>query len=206
MDTSSLSKYDIIIAVDKSGSMVTSAKSTGGVSRWQAAREATVALATEAAKYDDDGITVAVFAGGLKEYKNINDGPTKANKIFDENSPSGSTDTAKVIKYYADAYLAGRAKGEVKPVILAIITDGIPDDEAAVVREIVGLTKQLKAREEFGIQFVQVGDDAHARDFLKRLDDNLTNEGATLDIVDTKTFDELEGISLAEALMDALTD
>lgn len=130
----------------------------------------------------------------------------KAAKIFDENSPNGSTDTARVINYYADAYLAARAKGEVKPVILAIITDGIPDDESAVVAAIVKLTKQLKVREEFGIQFVQVGDDAHARDFLKRLDDNLTSEGATLDIVDTKTYDELENISLTEALMDALTD
>src|SRR5882757_8188298 len=111
MDSSSLSKYDIILAVDKSGSMVEPAFGKSGPSRWQAAKEATVALATEAAKYDDDGITVAVFANSINEYENINDGPTKAAAIFDENSPNGGTDTAKVIKHYADAYLASRAKG-----------------------------------------------------------------------------------------------
>lgn len=47
MDKSSLSKYDIIIAVDKSGSMSTSAKGLSGISRWQAAKEATVSLAGE---------------------------------------------------------------------------------------------------------------------------------------------------------------
>jgi Mg-chelatase subunit ChlD len=206
MDQSTLGKYDIVLAVDKSGSMAEPAKGTSGISRWQAAKEAAVSLATEAAKYDDDGITVTVFANNMKEYANINDGPTKAAAIFTENSPNGGTDTAKVINFYADAYLASRTKGEAKPVILVIITDGIPNDESEVVKAIVRLTKQLKVREEFGIQFIQVGDDQHARDFLKRLDDNLTKEGATLDIVDTKTFDELESISLSEALMDALTD
>lgn len=205
MENSNLSKYDIIIAVDKSGSM-SDQSGIGQLTRWQAAKEATVSLANEAVKYDDDGITVALFAGKLAEFENIDDGPTKAAGIFDQNSPNGSTNTAAVIKHYGDKYLAGKAKGEVKPVILVVITDGVPDSEPDVVKEIVALTKKLDSREEFGIQFVQVGNDQHARDFLKRLDDNLTNEGAKFDIVDTKTFDELEGISLTEALMDALTD
>jgi len=142
----------------------------------------------------------------MQNFENISDGPTQAAAIFDKNSPGGGTATEKVIEYYGAEYLAARDKGEAKPVILAIITDGEPNDQQAVIRSIVNLTKKLKTREEFGIQFIQIGDDPLAHAFLKRLDDDLGKEGATLDIVDTKTNDELEGISMAEALMDALTD
>jgi len=201
-----LSKYDIILAVDKSGSMAEKVSKGATQTKWEAAKEATVALATKAATFDDDGITVAVFANNFKEYENINDGPTKAASIFDENEPNGGTDTAKIINHYANEYLAAKTKGEAKPVILLIVTDGVPNDERAVVREIIALANKLDNREEFGIQFLQIGDDAHAHKFLKELDDNLTSEGAKLDIVDTKTFDEMENLSLAEVLLDALTD
>jgi hypothetical protein len=59
---------------------------------------------------------------------------------------------------------------------------------------------------ELGISFIQIGDDKSARDFLKKLDDDLTSVGAKFDICDTKTCDEIENISLDQVLLDIVND
>jgi hypothetical protein len=87
------------------------------------------------------------------------------------------------------------------------VTDGQPADEKEVAAEIVKFANQLDNGDaEYGIQFLQVGKDAGASAFLKKLDDSLTSQGAKHDIVDTKTMEELESIGLTEALLAALND
>lgn len=202
MDMQDLKKYDFFLLLDKSGSMGTK-DAPGNKSRWQAAREATVALARKCAEFDDDGITVIPFAGNFKEYSNITGGEDQVDKIFRENEPSGNTDTAKVVKHVLDGYLGGKKE---KPIIIVCVTDGEPSDEAALVNVIIEATKKLTNEEEVGITFIQVGQDPLAHAFLKRLDDNLEKEGAKFDIVDTKTMDEVESMSLADVLLQAITD
>lgn len=209
MTTEDLKKYDFKLAVDRSGSMgdpVHADKPTGQT-RWQAAEEATIALARECVKYDDDGITVALFNNSFTEFENIDDGPTKAAAIFKQNGPNGGTATDKIVQHYLDVYFAAKAKGEAKPVILAVITDGVPNVEADLIKVIVDGTKKLDNEDEFSITFLQVGDNMDAHAFLKRLDDDLvTKYGAKFDIVDTKTFDEMEGMNLSDVLIQAVTD
>jgi len=41
---------------------------------------------------------------------------------------------------------------------------------------------------------------------LKKLDDDLVAQGAKWDIVDTKTFEEIESIGITQALIAALDD
>jgi hypothetical protein len=59
---------------------------------------------------------------------------------------------------------------------------------------------------ELSITFVQIGDDTHARDYLKRLDDDLEAEGAKYDIVDVITMDDMGGKSLTQVLTDAILE
>lgn len=207
MTPEQLKKYDFILLLDKSGSM-TEKDCPGGQSRWEAAQESTIAFARKCMEYDDNGITVIPFAGSFKEYRDVTDGDAKVKQIFAENEPNGSTNTALALQHVLDGYFADKAtKGDAaKPIIVVCITDGLPTDEPALVRCIVDAANKITADEEIGITFIQVGKDAHASAFLKRLDDNLTAEGAKFDIVDTKTMDELENMTLTEALMEALTD
>jgi hypothetical protein len=156
-------------------------------------------------EFDSNGITVVPFAKSFKKYENVDGGVDLINKIFTENEPNGSTDTAGVVKDVIDEYLATKGTETCKPVIIICVTDGVPDDESALVKVIVNATKKIATREEIGLLFVQVGNDAHAHEFLKRLDDNMTNEGAALDIVSAITMDEMENISLTDAIINSLT-
>ena len=66
-----------------------------------------------------------------------------------------------------------------KPYNLIVITDGAADDKPEVEEYIVNTATELdrlKApKRQVGIQFVQVGEDGEAKEFLRRLDDDLSN-------------------------------
>lgn len=204
MTQDQLKQYDFILLLDKSGSM-SSKDCPGGKSRWAYAQETTMALARKCMDYDSNGITVVPFAGNFRKYENVDGGDAIIEKIFKENEPSGSTNTASVVKDVIDEYLATKGTPTCKPIIVICVTDGLPDDESALVRVIVDTTKKIATREEVGLLFVQIGRDEHAHAFLKRLDDNMTSEGAALDIVSSITMDDLENITLTEAIMQSLT-
>lgn len=197
--TKDLHKYDIMLVIDKSGSMGTT-DIKGGKSRWTAAQEATEALARKAAEFDDDGIDVLTFNRTVKTYSNVT--PDKVTQIFNEEEPNGGTDTAAALQKAIDLHFSRPNK----PSIIAVITDGEPDDRSAVKRVIIKAANTIKKDEDLGITFLQVGSDSSAREFLKELDEDLENQGANFDIVDTKTFDEMENLPLAEVLIAALND
>lgn len=201
-----LKNRDYVLVIDKSGSME-ERDAAGGKSRWEACQESTMAIASKTAEYDPDGITIIPFATTFKTYESTT--PSKVKDIFAENSPMGGTVLAPVLESVFSSYLTRKKAGQAKAngEILLVVTDGCPSDEEAVAKSIVKFGNQLENGDaEYGISFLQIGRDAHASQFLKRLDDDLTKQGAKYDIVDTKTMDELETIGLTEALVAALTD
>lgn len=205
MTTEQLKKYDFIVLVDKSGSMSTP-DCPGGKSRWDYAQENVLAIARECQKYDDNGITVGTFANKLKLYENVTDGSGMLEKIFSENQPGGSTDTAGAVSHVIQEYLDSKGSDTSKPIICVVITDGVPDSEGDLVKVIVNATKKIDSREEIGLEFVQIGKDPHAHDFLDRLDNHLTAEGAKLDIVNTVTADDLGDKLISDVLIASLTE
>lgn len=201
-----LKNRDYVLVIDKSGSMQTT-DCPNGKSRWAYAQESVVAIANKISEFDPDGITVFTFSGGFKKYENVT--PQTVANIFKENEPMGGTQLAPVLReVFADykkrkAASATKANGE----MLLVVTDGEPQDQGDVAKEIVKFGNSLEnADSEYGISMLQIGKDPGATAFLKRLDDSLTSEGAKHDIVDTKTIDEVEAIGLTEALTAALTD
>lgn len=206
MSQAQLANRDYTLILDKSGSMAET-DCPGGKSRWQYMQESTIAVANECAKHDPDGITVIPFAGSFKEYQNTT--PSTVGQIFKENSPMGGTHLAPVLRSVFENYKKNKAAKATKPngELVLVVTDGRPVDEAEVAKEIVAFTKTLENGDgEFGISFIQVGKDSDASAFLKKLDNDLTAQGAKWDIVDTKTMDELESVGLTEALIAALND
>lgn len=202
-----LENRDFVLVLDKSGSMSTNDGNAQGQSRWDAAKETTLALARKCQSFDPDGITVVPFNSGFKVYENTT--PEKVEDVFKENEPIGGTVLAPALKAIFDSYLSRKAAGKTKAngEITIVVTDGQPSDESDVAKTIVAFGNKLdNADSEYGILFLQVGKDGGARDFLKRLDDGLVKEGAKHDIVDTKTMEELEGMTLVEALLGALND
>ncbi|NMG06682.1 VWA domain-containing protein [Brasilonema sp. UFV-L1] len=200
-----MSDRDYTLIIDKSGSMSTPDQA-GGRSRWEIAQESTLALARKCDQFDPDGITVYVFSGRFKRYENVTS--TKVAQIFLENDPAGTTNLAGVLQDATNNYFQRKAAGQTKPngEIILVITDGEPDDRKAVFEVIVNASRQMERDEELGISLIQVGSDPQATKFLKALDDQMQSIGAKFDICDTITLDDLEDMSLADVLMNAVTD
>jgi uncharacterized protein with von Willebrand factor type A (vWA) domain len=199
------SERDYTLIIDRSGSMALKDQ-PGGRSRWTVARESALALATKCDEMDPDGITLYVFAARFKRYENVT--ADRVTQVFLENEPCGGTDLAGVLTHAFESYLerkrAGKAKRDGETIL--VVTDGEPDDARAVMRTIILASRRIDRDEELALSLVQVGNDPHARRFLKALDDDLVRAGARFDICDTVTLDEMEDIGLAEVLLRAVND
>ena len=196
-----LTKYDFIIAIDRSASMGDVHKST---SRWEAAEESTIGLARQVEKFDDDGIDVVLFNDRVKYLSGVKS--SDVSRIFQETSPMGGTDTTGLVLEVAKRYFERKAKGNAKPVICQVITDGRPENESTLQQAIIDISRKLDRDEELSFQFIQYGNDKRATDFLKNLDDNLVSKGAKFDIVDTITADELGDMTIVDLLLKAVND
>lgn len=205
-DVSKLKDRDYVLVIDKSGSMGTK-DCPGNKSRWDYCKETTQAIAAKIQELDPDGITVYTFGSGFKRYDGVT--ADKVAQIFKENEPAGGTNMNPFLRDVFSDYNKRKSAGSTKAngEMLLVVTDGASDDMAQIAKQIVTFGNSLaNADDEYGIGFFQVGNDPDASAFLKKLDDDLVNQGAKHDIVDCKTFDEIENIGLTEALIQALTD
>jgi hypothetical protein len=203
-ETSIVGDRDYTLIIDKSGSMSINDR-PGGKTRWESAQESTLALAQECEKIDSDGITVYLFSMRFRRYDNVT--ADKVSKIYAENEPMGRTDLASVLYDAVNNYFDRKATGQAKAngETILVVTDGEPDDYKAVMRVIIDASRRIDRDEELGISLIQVGNDRKATQFLKALDDQLQSAGAKFDIVDTITIDDMQGLTLAEVLLNAIT-
>ncbi|MBD1825506.1 VWA domain-containing protein [Cyanobacteria bacterium FACHB-DQ100] len=200
----SLKNRDYTLILDKSGSMSATDQS-GGRSRWEAVQESTLALARKCEQFDPDGITVYLFSSRFKRYDDVTS--SKVEQIFMENEPIGSTNLALVLWDAAQNYFHRKATGKTKAgETILVVTDGAPDDRRAVIEAIIRSTEQMERDEELAITFLQIGSDSGAKQFLTALDDQIKDVGAKFDICDTITMDDMADLSLAEVLINAITD
>jgi uncharacterized protein with von Willebrand factor type A (vWA) domain len=199
-----LKNRDYTLILDKSGSM---SKVDAGQrqSRWEVMQESTLALARKCEQFDPEGITVYMFSSKFKRYEDVT--AAKVEEIFLENDPIGTTNLAAVLWDACQNYFQRKAAGNAKAgETILVITDGEPDDRRAVVETVVRSTQQMATDEELAITFVQVGNDAGAKQFLTALDDQLEGVGAKFDICDTVTMEDMAEMSLAEVLINAIAD
>jgi uncharacterized protein YegL len=200
-----LQNRDYTIIIDKSGSMYTKDQ-MGGKSRWVLMQESTIALAHKCEELDPDGMTVYLFSGRFKRFDNVT--AAKVVQIFQENEPSGATNMGAVLQDALNDYFRRKASGKTKPngETILMVTDGEPDDRKDVMKVIIEASRKIDRDEELAISFIQVGNAPEATRFLKILDDELQSAGAKFDIVDTVTIDDMEGMTLTEVLLNAITD
>lgn len=203
MQESDLMKRNFVVVIDKSGSMSTPIKN--GQTRWNAAYESTLAIANKCSQFDSDGIDVFTFNEKFTEYNNCD--ASKVDSIFKNEDPMGGTDFVPVLKKVFDNHF----KNSTKPTTVLVITDGEPSNGAGngkkqVGELIVATANKLEADNDLSISFLQVGDDPAATKFLKSLDDDLQKAGAKFDIVDTKTFEELQSMSIVDILLASVND
>ncbi|KAF7332697.1 hypothetical protein MKEN_00152900 [Mycena kentingensis (nom. inval.)] len=195
-----LRKYDTVILMDDSGSMVLPG-SKKGRTRWSEAGEALETLAETAQQYDTDGIDI-YFLNNPCEALNVKSSQDVRNLFH---RPRLCLLEAAHID--PDGTPRDVATGEeIKRVNIIVITDGAASDDPKY--PIIEAATRLQAMRnlcliQLGIQFVQIGNDPGATRALKELDNDLHRTANIRDIVDTTPYTKLSPIT-AEGLMKVL--
>ena len=187
-----LRSYDTVFLVDDSDSMYGP--------RWHTTKHVLAKIVPIAVPHDRDGVDIRFFNEYLDDDERLHlDSPNKVMNIFAKVEPYGSTPTADVLerelKDYIYEYRSNRKR---KGLNLIILTDGEPDPGQDVEGVIVDFAKRLKELDaplrQVGIQFVQIGGDKEAADFLAMLDNDL-KEKHGLDR-DVSTHDDISSSRL----------
>lgn len=199
----SLRRFDLSVLVDSSGSMNTKdspdffdpAKS---ISRWQWCAQQSSFLAGETASLPQ-GISLIPFSSSSDRYSNVS--PASVAAIFKSRSPQGGTNLSQAISAELDNYFNKRDAGmRVRPLMLAVITDGVTDDEASVLNVIQNTAYKLKNASEIKIDFFLIGNERKGEKLIERISSTLPALGLPANMITKHSFAELQNIGLARAL------
>lgn len=185
-----LSEYNFIVAVDTSGSM-------GAPNRWEQAKSIALSVANFAGQVDTNGIDIITFGATVNAYENAT--ADKIAEIFNTEKPNGSTPLNEAIVLANQVRLKSNKKA-----FTVVVTDGAPDDEAAVAKTLTDIANSINQNNDSSFLFIQIGDDAGATQFLTRLDDNL--KGGKFDIVDRRTIEEFNAVPFETLFYNAQHD
>jgi hypothetical protein len=216
--------HDLVLIIDKSSSMLTPDCASGNfanvgtfigallgpagganLSRWNWCKAQTQQLAQLTSSVCKQGFTVIIFSSTFRVYHNVtlNQVPT----IFREERPTGGTRLAQPLRAPIGDYFARRDKsgGKVKPLAIAIISDGNPNDEQNVRKAIFEATQYMKSPGEITITFFMIGGgNAGGNRFVSDLVNNQVQYGAKYPLVRAVPFSVLAKVGLARALADAM--
>lgn len=216
-----LTSRDIVVVIDKSGSMDTrdcptnssmpwqlrlplaliSGGGAGRASRWEWCAQQSMDLAQQTAQISPQGLTIVLFADHARVFERVN--PRSLPLIFSNNSPGGGTNMAAAVKGQLADYFRRKGQGRTKPLVMAVISDGAATSPGAVREAIIGAANRIENPKEIAITFLQVGNDRKGAGDIERMDNRLGSE-ARFDIVHSRSFAELQHTGLARALVDAV--
>jgi len=219
-----LAAHDIVLLIDKSGSMATPdcplAENIGlktylpslllgsspfANTRWQWCRQQIAQMSELTREALPAGFSVLLFDSSYYLFPHVSEETLP--RIFENNGPGGSTNLtlplATVFNDYFKRQNLSRVK--IKPLLVGIITDGCPDEPRAVHKLLVNLTHSLQNSKEITIIFFLIGGhDSEGEKFVHSLTEQLVSDGATFNIVKGIPFSEVQRSGLARTLADNL--
>lgn len=196
-----LSLYDLVLVIDRSGSMNTE-DCPSGLSRWQWCQQQAKDLVASLKPYIKSGLSIITFSDSFDAFDHVN--IDTIDTVFENVDPGGSTDLVDPLKYEFSKYFNGPHN---KPLLLAVITDGLPNqpsrDPRLLQDVLIDATKHMDNSRQVAVTFLQIGDFAGQRQLVD-LELNLVANGGRFDIIDVKTFAELKLSGLPEAMVEAV--
>jgi len=175
----------------------------GGISRWDWCKGQTCDLTKQTSSVLPEGLTVELFSNDCKIFPHVD--LRQVPQIFEANGPGGGTNTAAAVRRALEDYFNRKAasNGHVKPLLIAVITDGLPDSPEALKDVIITATRQMTRPDEITITFLKIGADPEGDSLIEEMD-HLSGEGARFEIVHSKSFPELVHTGLTRALVDCV--
>lgn len=173
------------------------------ISRWQWCRREILDIARQSVGVLPQHFRVVTFSDDYSVYDNVD--PPGVNMIFAENRPSGPTRADRALKSQLDAYFTRRAElgDRAKPLLIAMITDGCPDNPSSFKYVIEAATNRMDYANEVKITLLQVGHDERATKLIADLR-GLVQRNAKYDIVKAESFEQVQQAGLVRSLADAV--
>ncbi len=194
-----LSTRNVAILVDRSTSMHEK-DCPGHISRWRWIQEQAELFSEQTAGVLNERFTLGLFSHSYDIYPNVSLGQMR--QLFNRTHLKIGTHPEGALREIFDAYFRG-AMGS-KPLAIAIVSDGEPNDPEKVADVIRQATWQMKSPDQVAITFLQVGHGDEGAENLREFDQQLRRHGAKYDIVDTKNFYELQRLGLLGALVSSI--
>ena len=189
--------HDIVLILDKSSSM--SARDCMGLSRWDWVGKQSNKLA-QAAQEASSELTLILFSSDFRVFEHVN--PATLPDVFRRTGPGGGTLLGAPLDIAFKHYFNSRATNpNVKPLIIVIITDGLPSDFFEVRQRIVEAANATVRDGEISITFMLIGMRSGAG-MMEELDSGLKTRR---DIVNLVEFDRVLNQGIKSALSDALS-
>jgi hypothetical protein len=179
-----LSQVRTVILLDDSGSMLmaghsgwnyNSDNSGSNDSRWNQAKNLLAGIAPLVSKYNRHGIDIH-FLNDQRRLIGLHYSEDVKRKF---KYPSGATPTGRRVNEILDGYMAAlRYNRSLQPLNLVVITDGEAQDEEvlhwAIEEHVTKIVHRGFPEHQFGIEFLQVGDDWEATRHLERLEEEVS--------------------------------
>jgi|JI6StandDraft_1071083.scaffolds.fasta_scaffold00079_33 hypothetical protein len=201
-----LSNFDLELIVDSSLSM-RRRDCPNFLSRWEWCGMQTKELSRDLAPFVVKGLTLTEFASDYQVYPNSK--PERINQLFENPDFMWGTKLAEPLQDRLSNFFARRRPGS-KPMLIAVITDGVPApryEPMLVIQTLINATKKMRDASEVTVVFFQIGGSGEkGRRFLSELDYNLVKYGARFDIVRTVSFEHLQKVGLSQALVQTVQD
>ncbi|HEY9681231.1 MAG TPA: VWA domain-containing protein [Oculatellaceae cyanobacterium] len=193
-----LRDHDVVLILDMSGSMTT--RDCQGLSRWDWVGTQSNELAMAAQQASSD-LTVMLFSSGFQVLEHVN--PAMIPLIFSRVHPGGGTALGAPLNATFLHYFGARnSNPSVKPLIVVVITDGLPGDFGNVRQELIDAANATKRDGEVSVTFLLVNGHLSGNRLMEELDSQL---GTQRDIVNLVEFDQVLRLGVKESLADALS-
>jgi hypothetical protein len=201
---SQLTQFDTVFVIDDTGSMQEPANSlephtAESKSRWDVLTRSLQYIANIAAEYDKDGVDIHFLISTELDQTNIASGQEVLNLLTQVNLEQGvggtylETALADILGPYVASYqkyfqekVAKLKTTRPKPLNIIVLTDGKADDAEDLEELLVRIAKQLDEmnapKSQVGIQFLQVGDDEEAANYLEYLDNQIKGKYGIRDV------------------------
>lgn len=200
----SLAPYKLVVLVDRSDSMKAGLGiGPGDISRWTWCEQQVKDLTKFCQGKLAGGITIIPFNDVYQVLPNCSSKDLEY--MYDNVIPEGSTNIYNPLQAVISEQLRTAAAERV-PMLIVILTDGLPNQGDPLDTLIMDATKKIDSPTDLIITFFQIGKTLESDELLQRLDKELVSSGASMDIVKCRYFEELLSIGLKQAMLESVED
>lgn len=198
-----LKSFDVVIMQDRSSSMGEhEGYPQGYFPRWYWCMSQAMDFRRQTMRLPSWTFNLVLFSSKYDVYRNVS--MAQLPSIFNRDGIWIGTKLAPPMAQTLDEFFQRRTTGKARPLIIAVITDGKPNDDHNLADLICNATRHMQAPGEIHITFLQVGTDGESYRKLNRLDNGLVYQGARYDIVSVMPFSQVTQMGLTRALVSAV--